>query len=394
MSAVSGPGSLVQASRCRGLLAEMIAIASVNPSLVPGGAGEREMARYMAGVLGELGFAAAVEGPSAERPNAVGVWPGTGGGRSLMVVGHLDTVGTAGMTCPALEATFDGDRVHGRGAADMKGGLAAMLAAVEALVKGGFRLRGDLILAGVADEEYASLGIEDLVRRHGAAGGIIAEPSGLGVITAHKGFGWINVDVKGRAAHGSDFEHGVDAITRAGRVLMAYERHQREVLSHVAGGPTSRPSVHAALIRGGRELSTYADHCRISFERRTVPGETGDSVAREVEGLLDALRREDPAFEAAAEVFFYRPAYQVERDAPVVRALARAVELVTGAAPEYGASGGWMDSAVMGAAGIPTVIYGPRGGGAHGPDEWVSLSSVVEVARVLAAAAAEFCGLA
>jgi acetylornithine deacetylase len=309
-----------------------------------------------------------------------------------MLVGHLDTVSAEGMDIPPLTPRVEDGRLYGRGSCDMKGGLAAMLAAVEAIAASGRRLAGDVIVAGVSDEEYASVGIEHLVRGHRADAGIITEPTGLNLVIAHKGFAWVRVDVYGRAAHGSDFNNGVDAITNAAKVIAAYDNYQREVLTRVTPELVTRPSVHASLIQGGRELSTYPDHCRVEFERRTVPGETEEGVRREVNLMLERLAAEDPGFRAEADVFFYRQAYEVSRSETVVTGLVRAVQCVTGETPEYGASSGWMDSAVMGAAGIPTVIFGPSGAGAHAAVEWVDLASVVDAADVLAAFILEFCG--
>jgi len=209
---------------------------------------------------------------------------------------------------------------------------------------------------------------------------------------AHKGFAWINVDVKGKAVHGSDFEEGVDAITNAGHLLHAYDRYHREALPKVHAELLTRPSVHASLITGGRELSTYPESCTVSFERRTVPGETRETVQAELDALLARLRREVPGFQASADLFFWRDAYAIATDQPIVKSLAAAASAVLGRPPEFGGASGWMDSAVMGAAGIPTVIFGPWGDGGHAPVEWVSLSSVIAVADVLARLADDFCG--
>lgn len=379
----------------RKLLEDMVAIDSTNPSLVPGGAGEAEVARYMAAALESAGLEAAVdEGPAPGRPNAVGVLRGAGGSsaRSLMLVGHLDTVSTEGMDIPPLTPRVEDGRLYGRGSCDMKGGLAAIIAAAESIAASGRRLAGDLVIAGVSDEEYASIGIEHLVRHWRADAGVIAEPTGLDLCIAHKGFAWIRVDVQGRAAHGSDFSGGVDAITHAARVVAAYDEHQRQILTKVTPELVTRPSVHASLIQGGRELSTYPDQCRVEFERRTVPGETEESIKQELSTILARLAAADPEFSASGEVFFYRQAYEVSRSEPVVSGLVQTIERVTGASPEFGASSGWMDSAVMGAAGIPTVIFGPSGSGAHAAVEWVNLDSVIVTAEVLAALVLGFCG--
>ena len=374
------------------MLGEMIAIDSVNPSLVPGGAGEAAMAAYVAEVLRAAGCDVTIDEVAPGRHNVIGVRRGSGGGRRLMLVGHLDTVSTAGMTIDPLKPGFSGDRVYGRGACDMKGGIAAILLAMQALAADGCSTAGDVIVAGVADEEYASIGVESLVRRWQADAGVIAEPTGGGLVVAHKGFAWIDVDVHGRAAHGSDFKQGIDAISHAGHLLAAYDHYHRQVLAAVADGIVTRPSVHASLISGGRELSTYPDHCRVSFERRTVPGEARVDIDKELADLIAAVRKTVTGFAADATISFYREAYQIDTGEPIVRHLSAAVRAVTGQEPSMGGASGWMDSAVMGAAGIPTVIFGPAGEGAHAAVEWVSLASVIGAADVFARLVDSFCG--
>jgi len=374
------------------MLGEMIAIDSVNPSLVPGGAGEAAMAAYVGEVLRAAGCEVTIDEVAPGRHNVVGIRKGKGGGRRLMLVGHLDTVSTAGMTIDPLKPGFSGDRIYGRGSCDMKGGIASILLAMQALAAEGCDTAGDVIVAGVADEEYASIGVEALVGRWHADAGVIAEPTAGGLVVAHKGFAWIDVDVHGRAAHGSDFRQGIDAISHAGHLLAAYDRFHREVLAAVADGIVTRPSVHASLVSGGRELSTYPDHCRVSFERRTVPGEAREDIDKEVADLIDNVRTTVPDFAADATISFYREAYQIDTGEPIVRHLRAAVREVIGQEPSMGGASGWMDSAVMGAAGIPTVIFGPWGEGAHAAVEWVSLASVIGAADVYARLVESFCG--
>jgi acetylornithine deacetylase len=263
---------------------------------------------------------------------------------------------------------------------------------MQALAAEGAETAGDVIVAGVADEEYASIGVEALVRRWHADAGVIAEPTGGGLVVAHKGFAWIDVDVHGHAAHGSDFRQGVDAISHAGHLLAAYDNYHQQVLAAVADGIVTRPSVHASLISGGRELSTYPDHCRVSFERRTVPGEARADIDNELADLIDTVRRTVPGFAADATISFYREAYQIDIGEPIVQHLSAAVREVIGREPSMGGASGWMDSAVMGAAGIPTVIFGPWGEGAHAAVEWVSLASVIGAADVYARLVESFCG--
>jgi acetylornithine deacetylase len=251
------------------LIHALVAIDSVNPSLVPGGAGEREAAAFVAAWAREAGLEAEALEATAERPSVVIRARGTGGGRDLLLCGHLDTVTTEGMANPGPRV--EGDRFHGRGAYDMKAGVAAALIACRDAARLG--LRGDVIVAAVADEEHASLGVQEVLETVRADAAIVTEPTELEVIVAHKGFAWMEVEVAGRAAHGSRPHLGVDAIVKTGPILTALG-----ALDAALGDRThpllGRGSVHASLIRGGEELSSYPARCVVGLERRTLPGET------------------------------------------------------------------------------------------------------------------------
>lgn len=373
------------------MLQELIRIDSVNPSLVAGGRGERQIAEYVGGFLDRMGLEVRLQEVAPGRVNAVGRLAGSGGGRSLIVNGHLDTVGRAGMTVDPLGGEWRDGKVFGRGSLDMKGGVAAALAALQALTAAGVRLRGDVILAGVADEEYASIGTEALVKEYTADAAVVCEPSGLEIGVAHKGFAWISVEVQGRAAHGSRPDLGIDAIVKAAKVLSGLEVLQ-ERLSLRRHRLLGAPSVHASLIEGGTEMSTYPDRCRIRIERRTIPGEDRAAVAGELEGLLSGIRSADAAFQASSELFFYRPHFEISRAEPIVDTLAAVCRRLWRAEPRYCGFSGWLDSSILDQAGIPTVIFGPRGEGLHAAVEYVEFDSVAAVAQVLAGLIAAFCG--
>lgn len=387
---MSGPA--VDRTWCLDTLSELIRIDSTNPSLVAGGAGEAAIAARLGAMMRDIGVdEISRQDLGGGRVNVIGVLRGAGGGRSLMLNGHTDVVSPAGMLVAPFAPAFKDGRVYGRGACDMKGGLTAMLAAVRAIAAGE-RPRGDVIIACVADEEYASIGSEAVVRAYHADAGIVCEPTGLALCVAHKGFAWETVRVSGRAAHGSDYESGVDAIVKAGAFLTAVARHNRDVLMRRSHPLLGSPSCHASLISGGGELSTYPASCEIKLERRTLPDETRESVVAELDDLLRGVAAADPDFVATGEVFFYRPALEVSPDEPVAAALSAAVSGLTGQRPEITGAFGWLDSAIMAGAGIPTIIFGPDGYGAHGAEEWVSLQSVVDCAAALAGAIAAFCG--
>jgi len=376
-----------------GLLERLVAVPSVNPVLVPGGAGEAEIAGVLAEACRALGLEVTVEDALPGRPNVVAMLRGRDPrrGRSLLLNGHTDTVGAAGMDAPFSPARR-GERLYGRGAYDMKASLAAMAGAVAALRDARLDPLGDVILTFVVDEEYLSAGTEAVARRHRADAAIVTEPTGLRLCLAHKGFVWARIRTEGRAAHGSDPVTGVDAIAHMGRVLAAIDRLDREVLPRSAHPLVGRPSVHASLIEGGEGLSTYPPSCTLDLERRTLPEETVDGVHRELTGLMDGLRATDPAFRATLEITGSRPGLEVDGDAPIVQALDRACRRVTGQTPARIGVAYWCDAALLAQHGTPTVVFGPSGEGAHAAVEYADLPSAVACAQVLAETIVAFCG--
>jgi acetylornithine deacetylase len=355
----------------RALLAELVSIDSVNPSLVPGAAGEAEIARFVGGWLEARGLEVDVADVQPGRPNVVAHARGRGGGRTLLLNAHMDVVGVEGMEAP-FRPRIEGDRMYGRGAYDMKAGLAAiMVAAADAAERG---LAGDVVVAAVCDEEFASIGAQAVAGAVAADAAIVTEPTfgELQLAIAHKGFSWHEIVVHGRAAHGSRPDEGVDAIAAMGHVLVALEG-LAERLAASAGHPLLGPgSVHASIIDGGRELSTYPDRCRLQLERRTLPGETVEVVEEELSGLLDDVRAAGHDISAELHTTLVRDPFEVDRGAAIVEASLDALGRDT---PMIGVPF-WADSAVFSAAGIPTVIFGPGGEGAHAAVEWVDLGQL------------------
>ena len=349
------------------LAQRLVRIDSVNPSLVSGAAGEAALAHFVAGVLENRGVDMELRDALPGRPNVVGRIPGTGGGPSLLLCCHLDTVSVGGMEAPFSGEIDEEGRLHGRGAQDVKGGMAAMLAAAVTLAK--VPPKGDVIVACVADEEAYSAGTEALVEWGIRADmAIVFEPSELDVVVAHKGFAWAHVTTSGVAAHGSRPREGVDAIAHMGRVLSAIEAYGVQLSRKTPHALLGEASIHASLIRGGRELSSYPDVCELDIERRTLPGESRHSVRRELEPILEALAR-DPRFQAEMELSFFRPAFEIPESEPLPQKLKAATERVRGSCSFVGMTG-WTDSALLAEAGIPAVVFGPGGAGLHGLEEY------------------------
>jgi len=378
-------------------LRRLVETESVNPDLVAGAAGEAAIARVTEEAMRGAGLETRRFEPHPGRPSVVGIRAG-GDAPALMLNAHYDTVGVEGMEAP-FDPRIENGRLYGRGAFDMKGALAACIEAARILDDADIALGGDLLVAAVSDEEVASLGTADLVERRARgelafASAIVTEPTALRLCVAHRGFTWLEVVTRGRAAHGSRFREGIDANLRMGRVLAKLEALLAELQAR-PGHPLLGPaSLHAALLEGGVGISTYAPRCALRIERRTVPPETQEDVEEEIAGLLDALRDEDAGFEAEWRTLFHREAFETTPDAPIARHVAAAVTDTLGEAPEVIGDSPWMDSALLAAAGVDTVVIGPAGEGAHADVEWVDIASCARLAEILAGAAVRTLGTA
>jgi acetylornithine deacetylase len=300
----------------------------------------------------------------------------------------MDTVGAGGMANACEPVVADG-RIYGRGAYDMKGSLAAIMIAAREAAK--FGLKGDLMVAAVADEEVASLGTSAVAERFHADAAIVTEPTELRLCLAHKGFVWLDIETVGVAAHGSRPDVGVDAIARMGRILTGLTDLDRHLRGGKGHGLLGSGSIHASLIEGGQELSTYPARCVAKLERRTVPGEDGASALREIEDVIAGAHAADPALSASARVTLERPPSEVGADAAVSAAVAQAAAAALGRAPEVIGVPYWMDMALLNAAGTPTVAFGPSGEGAHADVEWVEVSSLETCVQVYVRAAELLC---
>jgi acetylornithine deacetylase len=371
------------------LTRELVSVDSRNPSLVPGGPGERAVARTLAEVISAWGLRVELRDAAPGRPNVI-ARAGKPGNRTLMFNGHLDVVGVDGMIHPAWDATERNGSIYGRGSSDMKGGVAAMCAAA-ARVAG--VLDGEVIVTAVVDEEYESIGTRALVDgglRADAA--IVTEPTRLAIMPAHLGFVWIDITTHGRAAHGSRWDLGVDAIRHAGLVLAELDRMDSEVLPARRHSLLGRPSVHASLIEGGSGMSTYPDRCTLRIERRTIPGENAEQVRQEIEELCKRVAGGRPSFRAEVAVTFAQAPSDVATDAPIVTALSTALHSCGEGSPIEGMTA-WTDAALLNAAGIPAICFGPGDISlAHAAEEYVSIAEIERATKVLAQLAHQWCG--
>jgi acetylornithine deacetylase len=375
------------------LLKQLIAVDSINPSLVPGAAGEAAVARTIAEAMRGIGLTVETQDVAPGRPNVVGTLDGRAAGRSLMFCGHIDTVGVTGMKAPFDPAERDG-RIYGRGSQDMKSGVAAMIDAARVIAESGGLDAGKLVIACVVDEEHASVGADALVTRWRADGAVVTEPTDLQIAIAHKGFEWVEIETEGRAAHGSRPREGRDAIRLMARILTLLDTLDKDLQSRSAHPLLGTASLHASLIEGGRELSSYPDRCHLQMERRSIPGEAPGIAAREVDDLLARLRSEDPEFKAASKQIFARSPYEIAAGHELPQAMLRAH---LSAAPEHPSTPApigmsfWTDAAILGDAGIPSILYGPTGAGLHSVEEWVDAQSVLTCRDALVALARDWC---
>jgi acetylornithine deacetylase len=371
------------------LAAQLVAIESINPEVVSGGSGEAAIARFVAEWCDRAGLETSLTELAPGRANVIAIARGTGGGRSLMLNAHMDTVGVAGMEGP-FSPRLENGRLYGRGAYDMKGSLAACMVSTAEAKRRGFR--GDVVLTAVADEEYASIGTEAVAASLTADAAIVTEPTEMQVAVAHRGFVHVEIETRGRAAHGSMPELGIDAIAKMGRVLVGIEELDRDLRATPAHAHLGSGSVHASLIEGGQEYSSYPARCVVQAERRTIPGETVQTVERELAEIVERAGEGDADFAAEVRILASREPFEVPESEEIAQLVHAHAAAVLGEEAAFVGVPYWADSALLAEAGIPTVLFGPRGEGAHAEVEWVDVSSLEQCVEIYAAVASQVCG--
>lgn len=381
----------IQEREIEELLAALVRIDSVTPWLIPDGAGEGAIARFIADWLAPFGVEVTLEEVEPGRPNVLATLPGSGGGRSLCLNAHSDTVGYANWADRALRPQRRGDRLIGVGVADDKSSVAIGMLALRELASSGQRLRGDVVLACTVDEEGVSIGTFDLVRRHRYDGAIILEPEAAGrVVVEHQGFGWIDIIVHGRAAHGSTPDQGIDAIVHMAEVV----RGLAALDAHFAAHPdrlNGRTVLHTGTIAGGTDYATYPSRCVLGIEIGTQPGETLAARVADIEAIFADCRTRLPGFSAEIEVKVERDPFRASGHEALLAAADRAAVRAIGRPHEPIGVNAWMDTPIMQNAGIPTISIGAQGGNFHSPDEWVSLPECVTLVEIVRETARDFC---
>ena len=381
----------IRAGDARALACALVRIDSRNPGLTPGAAGEAECVALLRRVLDDWGFRTEVHEALPGRPNLLARVGAARAPRRLMFSGHLDVVGVDGMTHSPFEGEVRDGRLYARGAADMKGGVAAMCAAAWRAAQE--PLDGEIVVALTADEEYESVGTRTMLERGVRAdAAIVGEPTRLEIMPAHRGFVWIEVEVSGRAAHGSRWDVGVDAIRHAGLLLSELDRVDAEELPRREHPLLGRASLHASTIAGGIGMSTYPDRCVVRLERRTLPGERGEDVIAEIERACAAVRARRPSFVAEVRLLMTQGPSDVALDAPIVHALTDALRACDEPVRVAGMSA-WTDAALLNAAGLPAICFGPGDISlAHAAEEYIPLDEIDRAVSVLDVLARRWCG--
>jgi len=371
------------------VLQQLVAIESINPDLVPGAGGEAAVAAWCADWMRARGFEVSVLEERLGRSSVVGIIRGSGSGRSLMLNGHLDTVGVASYEGDPFSGELRDDKVFGRGAFDMKGGVAAIL--VAAARAQALSLAGDVVVTLVADEEFGSLGTEEVLRSVSADAAVIVEPSGLELTLAHRGFAWFELELRGLAAHGSQPERGIDAIAHAGLCLRALDEMRDRLEAVEPHATLGHGTVRVSMISGGEDAATVADTCTLTLERRTLPGQSSDEVEAELRAVFSALASVTPGFSFVLRRLVARAAFEADPTWPIVRSLATEAERVLGHAAATRGEPFWTDAGLVLEAGIPCLVFGVAGGGAHADVEWADAASVEALTDILTGTITDFC---
>ncbi|MDE3094259.1 MAG: M20/M25/M40 family metallo-hydrolase [Acidobacteriota bacterium] len=387
---MTAPEHVVNADAAISLISDLVRIDSVTPWLVEGGAGESEVVDYFARWVADLPVEVEIQEIAPGRRNFLATLRGNGGGATLLVNAHADTVGYAGWPDEALVPRLEGDRLYGLGAADDKGCCAIALLALRELATSGASLRGDLVVACVADEEGISIGTEHLVETVTSDLAIVLEADALPkVIVEHQGFGWIDVEITGRAAHGSAPDAGVDAIVGLAEVLARLRRHDLEHFSQTPVPRNGKTVFHTGTVRGGTDYATYPSQAVVGIEIGTQPGETLADRVREIEAMIADVANLMPGLRGEVKVRLEREPFLAAGHDVLVASLNRAATARLGHQLEFVGLNAWTDAALMQAAGTPTVMFGPLGGNLHSPHEWVSISEVVSCVDLLVDAATD-----
>jgi acetylornithine deacetylase/succinyl-diaminopimelate desuccinylase family protein len=362
---------------------------------------ETAVARYIKNRMTNAGINCHLEEVIDGRLNVIAVLPGTGNGKSLLFCGHTDTVPPYDMK-EALIPKREGDRIYGRGASDMKGPVASMLEAMIAIQQSGLRLKGDLIFAGVIDEEMRSYGVVDLIEKGiSANGAIIGEPSNLKLCVAHRGLEWFEFCFKGKTVHGAEQAEGINAILKAAHFICAVENELMPRLEKRKDSLLGSSTANIGVIHGGTQLSTVPGECTVSIDRRFLPEEKYEEVCGDFKELLNHLATDDPEISCEIKIMDVSVMKAGYVHMPLVRAtdknfitlLREKINEAFDQDTEVASFPGWSDAGILSSYGkIPSVVFGPGTTACcHSPLEYITVSDLTKACLAYALIAAEFC---
>jgi acetylornithine deacetylase/succinyl-diaminopimelate desuccinylase len=385
----------------RGELAKLTMDLIRIPSYYGAGNTETLVAEHVCEILKKEGICSWIEEVQDGRSNVYGLLKGSGGGKTLMLNGHIDTVPPYDMK-DALIPRLEGNRLYGRGASDMKGSVAAMVMASVALKRCGVKLRGDVLLAGVIDEERQSLGTIKLLESGlKADAAIVGEPTEGRVCIAHRGLEWYEFLFVGKTVHGGRQDSGVNAISKAAKFIRTVEEQLSPALKTRTHPILEHATVNIGVIRGGTQLSTVAGECMLQLDRRFLPSERYEDAERELRDILDELGKEDPDFncnmkvvdESVMQKGYVHMPLEIAADHPFVNLVQGQRASAYGFPAELGAFPAWTDAGLLSTyGGIPTVVFGP---GyiecCHSKDEYTDTEQLSNACLAYALCAREFC---
>ena len=375
-----------------GLISELVKIESVNSWLVPGGSGEEKVLEYLRNYLDRLGIPSELEQVDDTHYNLAAVLKGSGGGKSITLYAHSDTVGYDLWADRALVPELSGDRLTGLGAADDKGFCAAMLLTVKDLIERGAKLSGDVHLCFVSDEEGASCGTMDYVKKHMPEAALVLESAPLEhICVTHQGFGWLNITTKGKAGHGSAGGTSADAIYHMAEVMVRLQRNQRENFAKNVHPMNGETVYHTSIIRGGTDFASYPEECVLGIEIGTQPGETIQDRIDEIEAIFKEIKEFCPSFDGRVEVVIARDPFTASGHEELYGVVAEAIEKHHGKPAVAVGENSWGDSQLFQDAGFPTLGLGSLGGNFHAPDEWVSVYEMETLIKVLSDVIEGYC---
>jgi acetylornithine deacetylase ArgE len=372
------------------LLRDLVALPSLNPmgrALQGPEVFEYRVTDYLEAFFRDLGVRYERQPVAPLRENIVAFFDPPGAQRALLFEAHQDTVPVDNMTIDPFAARIDGNRLFGRGACDVKGGMASMLGAFARLVRERPAQATRVLMACTVDEEQGFTGVTRLTQSRFVTApdlplcAIVAEPTELAIVNTHKGAVRWDVEVTGRSCHSSRPDRGINAIYHMAAFLSVVERYAAE-LSAARVHPTLGPAtLSVGRIEGGASVNTVAARCRIEVDRRLLPGEDAHSAVADFREALKNLRS-DIVWDCTAP-WLSAPALAADLSADLVRRLGAALDSVIGShqvvAVPYGT-----DAAPLAAAGVPAVVFGPGDiAQAHTADEWVALDEVERAAEVL-----------